>query len=326
MELAVSVLDLLAIQAVAMLLQWHHSSAQVIPTSEITKAADATQDSADFLLALLATCAPGHIRLLGSTMHSFKIGFYKHSAAELAADEPVIAALVATGHERGGLFTGRMEAVARRAGVPPDAVQHALQRLAAKGQVHLEAGQEQAAAIAVAGRPAAGVRALAKVVHARLAALQQRMVRALSACFMCRVLSRALLCAQQQLRNQMHPIVHFHMCTVQAQVEVKHLCRDDVSNLQVHKLELVYRIMAASLDCDASERSAFLQACIRGHFAGPASEHVGAEAQAGQACADASGTEDQLWAQLPAEVQGVTLPFDQEPGEMTRIQVRASSV
>lgn len=149
---------------------------QVIPAADLTKAADCTQDSLDFLLALLAACAPASVRLLGSAMPSFKLAFYKQTARQLAESEPVVAALVATGRERQGVFTGKMEAVARASGLAPDLVQHALQRLAAAGQVHLEAAREQAVALALRPRPAA-LPALSRIVHTRLARLQLQMVR-----------------------------------------------------------------------------------------------------------------------------------------------------
>ena len=149
---------------------------QVVPMADLTKAADTSQEGVDLLLTLLTDCAAHSMQLLGSTMPSFKVGFYKQSATELAQAEPVIAALVATGNERQGVFTGRMEAVARRAGAVPDAVQHTLQKLAAAGQVHLEASKEPAVALSVAAQPGQDVTALARPVHARLQRLQQRAV------------------------------------------------------------------------------------------------------------------------------------------------------
>lgn len=142
--------------------------------ADFAAASDAAQDAIDFILVLMSKVAPSYISLHGTTMPSFKVGFYKQTAQELAAQEPVIAALVAAGRERGGVYSATMQAVAKVALQPPDAVQHALQRLAGAGHVHLEAGREQAIAVSVRDEAPAG---LAKDVHMRLQRLQQLSVR-----------------------------------------------------------------------------------------------------------------------------------------------------
>lgn len=149
---------------------------QVVPMADITKELDGTQEAADFLLAMLADSAPQHVTVLGSTMPSFKVSFYKQTAAELAEKEPVIAALVATGRERLGVLSGKMQAVAHASGLPPDAVQHALQRLAAKGQVHLDGAREPAVALRLRGT-LAELPVTARDLHARLTRLMQSTVR-----------------------------------------------------------------------------------------------------------------------------------------------------
>lgn len=146
---------------------------QVLKAADLAAASDASQDAIDFILVMLAKEAPGHFELCGTTMPSFKVGFYKQTAAQLAEDEPIVAALVATGRERNGVYSGTMQAVARAAGQRPDAVQHTLQRLAGAGQVHLEADKEPAVAVRVHGAAPPG---LARSVHARLHRLQQHAV------------------------------------------------------------------------------------------------------------------------------------------------------
>jgi hypothetical protein len=146
--------------------------------ADLTKAADATQECIDFLLSMLADLLPGQVTLLGPTMPSFKLSFYKQTATQLAAAEPVIAALVATGRERKGVYAGRMEAIAHAAAITPDGVQHVLQRLAAAGHVHLDASREPAVALWLKGRPE-GLPAVARTLHGRLCRLQQQMVRRL---------------------------------------------------------------------------------------------------------------------------------------------------
>jgi hypothetical protein len=88
----------------------------------------------------------------------------------------------------------------------------------------------------------------------------------------------------------------------------------------VEKLEFTYRIFAAAAAVDADERSPFLQTCIRHAFGGPTSRSA-ARAAGGGASASSSAASPGAMALLP-EVGRVRLPFDEEPGMMTRIQVR----
>jgi hypothetical protein len=143
--------------------------------SELAKAADTTHESIQILLAMLEGQASNHMSLLGTCMLSFKVGFYKTAAAELAEEEPVIAALVATGRERQGIITAHMQQVAQASGCVPDAVQDVLQRLAASGDIYLEATGERALALLVAERPE-DTSCLCLELHARLSRLERTMV------------------------------------------------------------------------------------------------------------------------------------------------------
>lgn len=147
--------------------------------ADLTKALDGTQEAVDMLLAMLADKAPEHVSLLGSTMSAFKVSFYKQTACELAEAEPVIAALLATGRERMGVLTGKMQTLAHASGLPPDAVQHALQGLAARGQIHLQSTGDAAVALRLCGK-LAQLPVTPRELHARLGRVQQSVVRQIS--------------------------------------------------------------------------------------------------------------------------------------------------
>jgi phage tail tape-measure protein len=148
---------------------------QVLPLPELAKAGDTTNESVNLLLAMLEAQASHCVSLLSSCMLSFKVGFYKRTAAELAEAEPVVAALVATGRERRGIITAHMQQVAQASGCVPDEVQDELQRLAASGHIYLEGTGELAVALRLAERPEDST-CLCRELHACLSGMEHTIV------------------------------------------------------------------------------------------------------------------------------------------------------
>lgn len=139
-----------------------------------------TAEAVELVLAVLGRVAPHAAAPLGGTMASVKVACYKRRPEEVAEEEPVFAALMAVGRARNGTFSASMQAVAREAGVAPDAVQDALQRLAGRGEVHFEAAGDKSMAVRVREDDPmwdGGVSVIARRVFERLLGIQAAAVR-----------------------------------------------------------------------------------------------------------------------------------------------------
>lgn len=134
-----------------------------------------TTDAVELVMAVLGRVAPRAAAPLGGTMASVKVACYKRPPAEVAEEEPVFAAVMAEGRARNGTFSACMQRVARAAGVAPDAVQDALQRLAGRSEVHFEATGDASMAVRVCEEDPVwegGVAGIARRVFERLEAVQ----------------------------------------------------------------------------------------------------------------------------------------------------------
>lgn len=139
-----------------------------------------TTDAVELVMAVLGRVAPHAAMPLGGTMASVKVACYKRPPAEVAAEEPVFAAVMAEGRGRNGTFSACMQRVARTAGVAPDAVQDALQRLAGRSEVHFEATGDASMAVRVCDEDPVwdgGVTGIARHVFERLDGVQAAAVR-----------------------------------------------------------------------------------------------------------------------------------------------------
>lgn len=139
-----------------------------------------TTEAVELVLAVLGRVAPAAALPLGGAKATLKVACYKRQPEEVAAEEPVFAAVMAVGRVRNGLYTASTQAVARAAGVAPDAVQDALQQLAGRGEVHFEASGDASVAVRVQEDDPVwdgGAASLARSVFERLQGIQTAVVR-----------------------------------------------------------------------------------------------------------------------------------------------------
>ena len=93
--------------------------------------------------------------------------------------------------------------------------------------------------------------------------------------------------------------------------------------VQVHELELTFKVLTAAAQQPTEAQSHFLQSCIRQHFTiATDSAQVSDQAVESGGPAVACDAEEASLARLPVEVAAQSLPYDPEPGAMTCIQVR----
>eukprot|EP00892_Ulva_mutabilis_P003964 jgi/Ulvmu1/193/UM001_0197.1 len=151
----------------------------VLQTKQLATVAQVTTEAVELVLAVLGRVAPHAAMPLGGTMATLKVACYKQKPEAVAAEEPVFASVMAVGRVRNGLYTASTQAVARHAGVAPDGVQDALQRLAGRGEVHFEASGDMSVAVMVQEDDPVwdgGAAGLARGVFERLQGIQLAVV------------------------------------------------------------------------------------------------------------------------------------------------------
>lgn len=284
-----------------------------------------TTDAVELVLAVLGRAAPRAALPLGSTMANVKVACYKRQPEEVAADEPVFAALMAAGRRRNGTFSASMQAVARAAGVAPDAVQDTLQRLAGRGEVHFEASGDSSVAVRVREDDPAwhgGTAGIARRVFERLEGIQRATV--LLRPTQCSLYTTCGSPCTQACAEHCGSVSHTGLRWCQAAMagDGKRLW---LVILQVGKLEGMYQVLNSVCGRPAAEQAQALQQHIGREFAVGEPPHTSgacANGPAGDCVTDTQAAGDVPGASL-ACVSAAGLPFDMELGKMTSLRVRS---
>lgn len=166
---------------------------RVLPLTPLTVLADARLEAVETLLAYAEADGGARLSLLPRAGATFKVAFFKTAPALLAAECPVVAAVLALCKKGGvsGAYAGRTDAVATAAQRSPADTLAALSRLAAAGEAALEVDPAPSACLRLDGPPPTGAprAALAARLAARHAAVSQGGAARLDAAY--RVLAAA---------------------------------------------------------------------------------------------------------------------------------------
>jgi ATP-dependent DNA helicase Q4 len=143
----------------------------VLPSRRVSTEVDMSEDSIEAVLSYLEADDPCYVRILPKTAVSAKVSFYAAAPEALAAEHPVVAAVVACcPHPRNGVYsisTARLAAAARKA---PGLALQDLQRMAQLKLIGFELSSEQGPAYRVV-TPPGDLDLLAGTVHRRLTAM-----------------------------------------------------------------------------------------------------------------------------------------------------------